>query len=57
VSVPLAWDELGPRLRSDHYTVRNLGRRLAARRADPWKAYWTTRQKISAKAFAAVARL
>ena len=24
VSTPLTWDELGPRLRSDHYTVANL---------------------------------
>jgi bifunctional non-homologous end joining protein LigD len=50
VSVPLAWDELSPRLRSDHYTVRNLGRRLAKLRADPWQDYWSTEQRLSAEA-------
>jgi bifunctional non-homologous end joining protein LigD len=46
VSVPLTWDELSPRLRSDHYTVGNLGKRLAMLRADPWQAYWSTPQRI-----------
>ena len=46
VSTPLAWDELSPRLRSDAYTVSNLPRRLARLRSDPWKAYWSTAQRI-----------
>ncbi len=48
VSTPLAWDELGPRMRSDHFTVSNLGRRLASLRHDPWKDYARTRQALPA---------
>ena len=48
VSVPLAWDELSPRLTSDHYTVANLPRRLAGLRKDPWARYWTVRQELPA---------
>ena len=48
VSVPLAWDELTPRLRSDHYTIASLPRRLADLKADPWAAYWTLRQNLPA---------
>ena len=46
LSIPLTWDELSPRLRSDHYTVRNVGKRLARLRADPWQAYWSARQSL-----------
>jgi len=46
LSVPLAWDELSARVRSDHYTVRTIGRRLASVRSDPWQAYWKTQQRI-----------
>jgi bifunctional non-homologous end joining protein LigD len=48
VSTPLAWDELDPRLRSDHYTVANVGRRLRSLRADPWARYWRIRQRLPA---------
>jgi bifunctional non-homologous end joining protein LigD len=46
VSTPLAWDELGPRLRSDHFTVSNLSRRLTSLRHDPWKDYARARQAL-----------
>jgi bifunctional non-homologous end joining protein LigD len=49
VSTPIAWDELGPRLRSDHFTVSNLPRRLASLRQDPWKDYARTRQALPAR--------
>jgi bifunctional non-homologous end joining protein LigD len=49
VSTPLTWDELGPRVRSDHYTVTNLSRRLASLKEDPWAAYAKTRQKLPAR--------
>jgi bifunctional non-homologous end joining protein LigD len=55
VSVPLAWAELGPRLRSDHFTVRNVPARLAALRGDPWRDYWKSRQRLSKAARAALA--
>jgi bifunctional non-homologous end joining protein LigD len=45
VSVPLHWDELEPGRKPD-FTIRNVPRRLASLRADPWKAYATTRQKL-----------
>ena len=54
VSVPIAWEELSPRLKSDHFTVANLRRRLRRLKDDPWRDYWTLRQRISAKALAAV---
>jgi bifunctional non-homologous end joining protein LigD len=49
VSTPLAWEELGPRLRSDHFTVSNLPRRLASLRRDPWNDYARTRQTLPAR--------
>jgi bifunctional non-homologous end joining protein LigD len=49
VSVPLDWEELSPRLTSDHFTVANLPRRLAGLRKDPWARYWTVRQELPAE--------
>ena len=49
VSTPIAWDELGARLRSDHFTVSNLARRLASLRRDPWKDYARIRQTLPAR--------
>ncbi|MCW5891002.1 MAG: non-homologous end-joining DNA ligase [bacterium] len=46
VSTPIAWDELGPRMRPDRFTVANLGRRLRALAADPWADYARTRQRL-----------
>jgi bifunctional non-homologous end joining protein LigD len=36
VSTPLAWEELGPGIRADHFTIENLPRRLAYLDRDPW---------------------
>ncbi|MGE5766492.1 MAG: DNA ligase D, partial [Bacteroidota bacterium] len=36
VSLPLAWDELGPQIGPDYFTVANTPQRLAALDADPW---------------------
>jgi bifunctional non-homologous end joining protein LigD len=46
VSTPLAWDELGSNLRSDHFTVGNLRNRLAFLTRDPWEGFFTLRQRI-----------
>ena len=54
VSVPLAWDELSPRLRSDHFTVRNLGKRLSGLKEDPWRAYWRCKQRIAPELLRAI---
>jgi len=44
VSTPLAWDEVSPRLDPSRFTIRTLDRRLA--KADPWAAFWRTRQSL-----------
>ena len=54
VSVPIDWDELGPRLEPARFTVRTVGQRLRRLRVDPWRDYWTVRQRLSARALAAV---
>ena len=46
ISVPLAWDELSQRITSGHFTIANLRTRLRGLKADPWAAYWKTRQKL-----------
>ncbi len=40
VAVPLRWDELTPAVRSDHYTVDTLRRRLGALKSDPWEGFF-----------------
>lgn len=47
VSVPIAWDELSVDVRSDHFTVMNVPDRLAALRRDPWREYFTIKQKLT----------
>lgn len=46
VSVPIAWDELGPRLRPERFTVATLPRRLRSLRTDPWAGYEAARRPI-----------
>ncbi|MFL5241744.1 MAG: DNA ligase D [Gemmataceae bacterium] len=46
VSVPLSWKELSDRVFADHYTVRNLGRRLASLKHDPWEGIGSLRQNL-----------
>ncbi|MBX6321080.1 MAG: DNA ligase D [Rhodospirillaceae bacterium] len=50
VAPPLAWPELSPALRSDHFTVTTLPRRLAGLMKDPWAGMATLRQRITARA-------
>jgi bifunctional non-homologous end joining protein LigD len=52
VSVPLAWDELDRRAPPAH-DARNVPRRLARLREDPWRAYARTRQRLATAALAA----
>ncbi len=47
VSVPLAWEELSPDLRSDHFTVANVVERLKGLKRDPWRDYFTVKQKLT----------
>src|SRR5688572_27819384 len=57
VSMPIGWAQLTPRLRPDTFTIKTVGQRLRRAGADPWRGYWTARQRISATAAAAVAAL
>ncbi len=50
VATPIAWDELGADLRSDHYTVENLPRRLASLKKDPWEGFLKSRQTLPSSA-------
>jgi len=46
VSTPLAWDELGPAIRADHFKVENLLKRLAFLEQDPWAGLPSLRQGL-----------
>jgi len=48
VSTPLAWDELGPAIRANHFTIENLPKRLGALDEDPWKGIESLRQALPA---------
>ena len=52
VAMPLDWDELSPKLRPDHFTVRNAMKRLDALRSDPWEKLgraWKRRGRSSSR--------
>jgi bifunctional non-homologous end joining protein LigD len=57
VSVPLTWEELSPKSKSDACTVKTVGRRLAKLRGDPWAHYWKLKERIDKKMIAALRRL
>ncbi len=46
VSMPIAWSELGTRVRSDTFDVSSAPARVRARSSDPWKELGTTRQRL-----------
>ena len=46
VSVPLAWDELGENIRSNHFTLLNLPKRLAFLDHDPWGGLASIKQTL-----------
>jgi bifunctional non-homologous end joining protein LigD len=54
VSMPIDWKQLTSTLKPEQFTVENTGRRA---RIDPWRDYWTCRQKISKPSFEAIRRL
>lgn len=55
VSVPLAWEELKGDVRSDSYNIRNVPRRLAMLKRDPWAEMLEVKQSITAGMKKAVA--
>lgn len=50
VSTPLGWEELGPDIGPDHFTVDNLGQRLTALRNDPWDGFLDAAVRLPQKA-------
>ena len=57
VSVPIAWSELSPSRTPERFTIHTVPQRLAKMKADPWKAYWRSRQTIPRGAVRALQRL
>lgn len=47
VSTPLSWKELSARVRADHYTVRNMLKRIASLKHDPWEGIAAVRQGLA----------
>jgi len=47
VAMPITWDELKKIFSPDQFTLTKALAHLKKRRVDPWKAYFTTKQKIS----------
>lgn len=54
VSMPVSWQHLTAKLNPEGFDVISVPRK---RRADPWREYWSCRQKISSTAFTAISRL
>jgi bifunctional non-homologous end joining protein LigD len=50
VSTPLAWDELSPSIRPNHFTVSNLPTRLRHLTGDPWAEIGRVQQVLPAPA-------
>ena len=46
VSTPLAWDELSDKIRSDHFRVDNVRRRLSSLKHDPWEGFFEVKQLL-----------
>jgi bifunctional non-homologous end joining protein LigD len=57
ISVPLRWDELAAGVRSDAFSIANVKTRLEGLAGDPWAAYWTTQQRLTAARRKAVGAL
>jgi bifunctional non-homologous end joining protein LigD len=47
LSVPVKWEELGRIDRSDQWNIRNIRDRLHRLKTDPWREYWSSRQRLS----------
>jgi bifunctional non-homologous end joining protein LigD len=47
VATPITWDELDDGARSDSFTVKTVGKRLASLRRDPWAGIDKTRQTLT----------
>ena len=57
VSVPITWAELSRLGTPSRFTIAKVPQRLARLTADPWKAYWDTKQTLPRAAAAALENL
>ena len=46
VSAPVTWEELGPKLAPNKFTVLNIAKRLGALKRDPWAGIAKVKQKL-----------
>jgi bifunctional non-homologous end joining protein LigD len=46
VSAPVTWDDLGPKLAPNKFTVLNIGKRIAALKRDPWADVAKVKQRL-----------
>jgi bifunctional non-homologous end joining protein LigD len=46
VATPLAWGELSPAIKPNHFTVANLPTRLDALKEDPWARFFKVKQTL-----------
>jgi bifunctional non-homologous end joining protein LigD len=47
ISVPILWDELNTDLHADSFNLGNIQQRLSQLKKDPWRDYYTTRQRVT----------
>jgi bifunctional non-homologous end joining protein LigD len=57
VSTPIAWSELSAERTPDRFTIATIPTRLRGLKVDPWKPYWTTKQRLPANAVRALETL
>jgi bifunctional non-homologous end joining protein LigD len=48
VSTPLDWSELSESIRPDHFRIDNLRKRLDVLKQDPWRDFFTIKQRLPA---------
>jgi bifunctional non-homologous end joining protein LigD len=50
ISMTLKWEEVTPALDPAAWTIATAERRLSSLRRDPWRDYWSCKQRLPAKA-------
>jgi DNA primase len=53
----LKWEEVIPALDPSAWTIATAERRLSSLRRDPWRDYWTYKQRLPAKAIEAFKKM
>lgn len=46
VSIPLSWDELSNKVKSDTFNINNVITRLKSLNKDPWKEFFNSKQRL-----------